>query len=64
MGECLCFDLFVGGNFLFVNILVIIGLIILIMVSFNYINLFIVVGIIRVREIGVKKILGVVICLL
>lgn len=58
LGERLRFDLSAGGNPLLVNILAIIGLIILIMASFNYINLSTAVGITRAREIGVKKTLG------
>lgn len=58
LGERLRFDLSAGGNPLLVNILAIIGLIILVMASFNYINLSTAVGITRAREIGVKKTLG------
>lgn len=58
LGERLRFDLSSGGNPLLVNILAIIGLIILVMASFNYINLSTAVGITRAKEIGVKKTLG------
>jgi len=58
LGEPLRFELSAGGNSLLVNMLAIIGLIILLMASFNYINLSTAVGITRAREIGVKKTLG------
>ncbi|MEZ5039415.1 MAG: ABC transporter permease [Saprospiraceae bacterium] len=52
------FELSPGGNPVLVNILAIIGLIILLMASFNYINLTTAVGIARAKEVGVKKTLG------
>ena len=58
LGEPLRFELSAGGNSLLVNMLAVIGLIILLMASFNYINLSTAVGITRAREIGVKKTLG------
>lgn len=58
LGEPLRFELSAGGNSLLVNMLAVIGLIILLMASFNYINLSTAVGITRSREIGVKKTLG------